>query len=129
MKVLRRFIVHNPASSPTISIHPATSAPVALALIPVKAPAAKATLFHCFILIYPLAGIAEPAVVGATFKAEYTPIKIPDAPPPSEIVVPAAGTVLAPVSKGIRRTRVLSIVQVPPNVAESVILPSDADVF
>ena len=114
-----------PASSPTISNHPSVSTPVAVAVIPVNTPEEKATLFHCLIFKNPDVGIAAPVAVEATFKAEYTPISNPDAPP-LEITVFQAGTFPDAVLNGINLTLVEFISQVPPSVADSVIAPNEA---
>jgi hypothetical protein len=70
--------------------------------------AAKLPLLF-LIFIQPEAGIVEPAVDGATFSADHTPRKYPVAPPDDVMVSPIAGTLLAPLLKGINRTFVPSI--------------------
>jgi hypothetical protein len=70
LKVFNLLTVAVRASTPTISIQPTVSAPVAVAPMPDRAPAANATLFHCLIFMNPDAGIAAPAAVGAAVNAE-----------------------------------------------------------
>ena len=96
------------AWSATTSIHPVTSTPLAVAEIPLRAPATKFPPVTCLNFIKPVVGIALPAAVANDVNPAHTPSMYP-LTPPCVMVVPMAGTFPLPSVYANHRTSLASI--------------------